>query len=163
MKPKLICDITEHWWSNDGPYEGSRTPNCPNLATYRYREFEHENWGYRCDAHERWLSPNVYLERISPQGRVMTMHYSDNPAHVRADRFRENGKWYDTIVLDMHPYYYAENDHLTPPEAVTLAYRDWQRNEKGAYNPHEPWTIVVLEPYHQFNYPVLITIKVDVE
>jgi hypothetical protein len=72
-------------------------------------------------------------------------HYSDNPGHVRADFFKKSGKWYMTETIDMSDYYFE----LDIYEAVRKALAD-------ANLAKTHFTIVILEPYHQNDYPICI-------
>lgn len=75
------------------------------------------------------------------------MNYSADPGMVRADVFKPDGKWYETIALDMGAYY---NSGIAPHYAVHQALLD-----ANHYKP-EKWIIVVPEPYHVSAYPVLL-------
>jgi hypothetical protein len=72
-------------------------------------------------------------------------HYSDNPGHVRADFFKESGKWYMTETINMEPYY----NELDIFVAVKKALVDSGRGDTTLM-------VVVLEPYHRNAYPVCI-------
>ena len=74
------------------------------------------------------------------------MNFSENTSDVRADRFRESGKWYDTFAIDMTGLY----NHLDPAQAVKVAL-----TKKGIVLA-TGWMIVVLYPYHEHSYPVMI-------
>lgn len=81
-------------------------------------------------------------------------HYSENPGHVQANRFKESGKWYDTFSLDMTLFY----DDIAAPQAVYNALLnkfgiDWVENHPG-------WSVVVLDPYHRNSHPVMIKLGV---
>jgi hypothetical protein len=81
----------------------------------------------------------------------MMTNYSDNPAHVRCDRFKPSGKWYDTFVIDMGPGYLEKNLHCAIAQAILA--REW-----STASFEEPgWYFVVLEPYHHMGgFPVMI-------
>lgn len=72
-------------------------------------------------------------------------HFSDNPGKVRVDYFRPSGKWYMTESHDMSGQYHTTD--------IRQAVEQMLRNA-GRWLPH--FTIVVLEPYHQYAHPVMI-------
>lgn len=75
-------------------------------------------------------------------------HYSNNPETVRADLFKDSGKWYTTVELNMGPYY----DEPLIHDAVRRAYVDnISPNMSGM-------TVVVLEPYHKHSHPVMLKV-----
>lgn len=75
------------------------------------------------------------------------MGYSPHDSQVRADRFKPSGKWYDTRVLEMAPYYNETFLHI----AVEKAYAD-----TSAVPLDEGWSLVVLEPYHRHSHPIML-------
>ena len=81
-------------------------------------------------------------------------HYSSNPGIVRCDVFKADGKWYETIPLDMSEYY---SSTLNPIEAAALAIRDFNHYKIGQ------WSFSIPEPFHKHAYPVLITSNTDPE
>jgi hypothetical protein len=92
-------------------------------------------------------------------------NYSLSPGHVRLDRFKESGKWYDTFELAMDvPFDLGDRkislyNDLGPNEAVIFA---MVQNDFLAtfvaflWDHHNNWHWVVLEPYNQYSYPVLL-------
>jgi hypothetical protein len=90
-------------------------------------------------------------------------HFSENPGHVRVDRFKPNGKWYDTFMVDMTKYWgygSTPKDALIDsmfnssiPSIAKLAERIIWPPPVGS------WYLVCLEPYHQYEYPVMIFLK----
>lgn len=81
------------------------------------------------------------------------MHFSENPDQVRAEFFRDGGKWYMTEALDMADCY----NELTPADAVWKALIN--RARRRGQEISETFHIVVLDPYHQNPYPVMWTIE----
>lgn len=75
------------------------------------------------------------------------MGYSANEGMVRADLFKENGKWSQTYALDMSKYY--EDPDMWA--SIRLLYRD----QVGHQIP-KGWLLVVLEPYHTYSHPVIV-------
>lgn len=73
------------------------------------------------------------------------MGYSIHDSHVRVDRFKERGKWYDTIVINMVNHYEAPclNDCI-------------EKLLKEDGYEMEGWIYVCLEPYHQYSHPVML-------
>lgn len=85
------------------------------------------------------------------------MGYTIKETIVRADRFKANGKWIETLELDMDGYY----DELLVHDAVKAALFDRYniesvdntlRNDRSNF-------IIVLEPHHENSHPVTIWIK----
>lgn len=78
-------------------------------------------------------------------------HYTTNSGMVRVDYFRQSGKWYMTEELDMSGFY----DHgIYPAQAVRAALE-----AKGRLFPH--FHKVVLDPYVESSYPVMIPAEED--
>lgn len=80
------------------------------------------------------------------------MGYTTKESIVRADRFKGSGKYYDTIELDMEGFY----KEASLREAVEKALikqgsmlRSYTKEESDGF-------IVVLNPYHQTDYPVVV-------
>lgn len=72
------------------------------------------------------------------------MGYTSDDSKVRGDVFKESGKWYETIQLNMKGLY----DEALTQDAVRAAFnRDYEGMFKGM-------TLVVLEPYHKHAHPV---------
>lgn len=77
-------------------------------------------------------------------------HYSDRPGHVRVDFFKPgSGKWYMTEMLDMSDEYEAPT--------VFAAVRNALSRTRHGRLAEKRWVIVVLAPYHQNAYPVMLT------
>lgn len=70
-----------------------------------------------------------------------------NPAKVRGDVFKASTKWKATLELDMGGLYSETLIH----QSIALAW------ERFGINPDE--TLVVLEPFHQTAYPIMMTTK----
>lgn len=76
-------------------------------------------------------------------------HFSVFPDQVRADIFREQGKWYETRALNMGELY----DIPSVRDAVQFA---WHRQYGNAH--HGKW-LVVLDPHHKNSYPIMQRIE----
>lgn len=76
-------------------------------------------------------------------------NYSDNPGMVRVDFFKPRGKWYMTEAHDMSEEWYTG----TPADALAKVLSA-SRPESPDFWRH--FTVVCLEPYHRFEYPVMI-------
>jgi ATP-dependent Lon protease len=82
------------------------------------------------------------------------MGYTTNESMVRVDRFKESGKWYDTLEVEMVDEYY---DHWNIFEAVEksidakygVGYVMAWTNQGGSF--------VCLEPCHKHSHPVMLT------
>lgn len=74
------------------------------------------------------------------------MGYTEDSSRVEATFFKTSGKYYTTEVLDMSAVYYYPN---TPIDAVIEALR-----REGNRLPE--MICVVLKPYHNLSYPVMI-------
>lgn len=89
------------------------------------------------------------------------MHYSQNPGHVRCEQFKTNGKWYQTLELDMHQYYWGGGERCPKGarfyllhEAVALALFDKKGYDaESARTENEGWVYTVLDPYHENGFP----------
>lgn len=85
------------------------------------------------------------------------MGFTVNDSMVRGDLFTETGKWKYTITLDMTGLY---NFGPTPYDAVREAF--YTKVVEGINQPKRNtrnfagWKLVVLEPCHEFSYPVLL-------
>lgn len=115
------------------------TPSC------RLRASPDSDWQTKGG---RWCSPaaTFCVSRNPGVPLNRSMNYTLNPGSVRCDIFKPSGKRYDTIALDMSNYY----DAVTANEAVRLALKD-----ANHYQP-EQWLIVVTNPYHHSDIPVLL-------
>jgi hypothetical protein len=74
------------------------------------------------------------------------MGYSHNDSQVRIDHFKLGGKWYSTNALDMVGHY----SDLSPEAAVR------ESIVQDLPYPLDNFIAVVLEPYHQHGYPILL-------
>lgn len=74
-------------------------------------------------------------------------NYSTDPGHVRITWFKASGKYYTEEMLDMNSFYWAKN--FATPVAAVIAAIARGKGIKGM-------TAVVLEPYHEYPYPVMI-------
>lgn len=72
-------------------------------------------------------------------------NYSMNPGRVRVDFFRASGKWYTTHELDMSQVYHYDDI----VNAVSTALIE-------QFGTLPKFNIVVLEPYHVHEHPVMI-------
>lgn len=73
------------------------------------------------------------------------MNYRYEPYIVRADQFKEHGKWYQSLELNMKDFYHIG----ICTEAVMLAFAAQYPNSfQGSW-------IVVLEPYNINAHPVM--------
>jgi len=75
------------------------------------------------------------------------MNYSKNPSHVRVDRFKKSGKWYDTYMIDMCHYYDAIDLFKAVEDCFLTQY---------SYYKLKGFNLVCLEPYHKNSHPVMI-------
>lgn len=80
------------------------------------------------------------------------MNYSENPSSVRVDFFRPSGKWYMTEALDMRDFWTSGPGNMGPADAVRAAL---ERTERGR-GLLESFIVVVIDPYHQYEYPVVL-------
>lgn len=85
------------------------------------------------------------------------MGFTTNDGMVRVDRFKESGKWYDTIEIDMSEHY---ND-LSIFNALEESINEHTAKHWGRDNFVIGWTnqggsFVCLEPYHKHSHPVML-------
>lgn len=74
-------------------------------------------------------------------------HYSNNPAMVRVDFFKESGKWYTTEQMEM----------LGGWDKETLVHDVFIKALGRAFPEHyHEFTAVCLEPYHENAYPLMV-------
>jgi hypothetical protein len=73
-------------------------------------------------------------------------HFSENPGHVRVDRFKPSGKWYDTFTIDM-----SERYRGLLHNQIRLALQ-----EKFGKDDLGDWIYVILDPYHEHSHPQMI-------
>lgn len=73
------------------------------------------------------------------------MGYALEDSKVRVDRFKERGKWYDTIVVDMKDDYRSASIH----DSLQTRLREAGYSMDG-------WIYVCLEPYHMHSHPVML-------
>jgi hypothetical protein len=74
------------------------------------------------------------------------MNYSNNPAMVRVDFFKESGKWYATEQMEWLHY---KGEMLIHDAFI----RSLQAQFNGKYHD---MTAICLEPYHEFAHPVML-------
>ena len=84
--------------------------------------------------------PVFYLSKINNQ---INMHYSEKPGMVKVVEFKKSGKYYQTLQVDMDPYYSTSS----PVEALRLALGSSKRDGMVYFCD---------EPYHQYAYPVCL-------
>jgi hypothetical protein len=78
------------------------------------------------------------------------MGFTMEEGMVRADRFRESGKWYDTFALPMAKVYNEPRTH----EAVHVALNALFAAD-GYPCASEGWFVVVLDPYNMHSHPIV--------
>lgn len=76
------------------------------------------------------------------------MGFIDDPSMVRVDVFKPSGKWYTTIALKW-PVYHADQDHNVRRILIDAVIA---QHGKETFRG---WTVVCLEPYHEYSHPVL--------
>lgn len=74
------------------------------------------------------------------------MGYNAQDSFVRVDRFKPNGKWYDTFAIDMGEFYNDPFIHDALKKAII-----------GAGVNIDGYRIVCLEPYHKYAHPVMLS------
>jgi hypothetical protein len=95
------------------------------------------------------------------------MGFCINPGCVRVDRWKPQGKWYDTWEVDMTPFWNVLFIHSGVAAAIMVALErsDMARDEpKGleSYNPSQWWDVLgswnwtCLKPYHRNSHPVML-------
>lgn len=77
-------------------------------------------------------------------------NYSEDSGSVRFDFFKPSGKWYMTEAIQMSKFY----RYGGPREAAAKAWV--ARCRKLDRLPHDDFTIVVLDPYHELTYPIML-------
>lgn len=75
-------------------------------------------------------------------------NYSDNSGSVKVDFYKPSGKWYMTEAWDMSQYYTTD---ITSIDAVLKMFED-----KGKSEMLNRFIVVVDEPYHQHEVPVML-------
>lgn len=73
------------------------------------------------------------------------MGYAVEDCMVRVDRFKETGKWYDSISLDMEDFYNVDDLHWAVQECL----------RHFGFEIHG-WIYICLEPYHKNAHPVML-------
>lgn len=81
------------------------------------------------------------------------MGYSDNPASVRVDFFKESGKWYCTEAVEWCGY-----DAALIHDAFRDSLRIHLTQEDGRIRLEE-MTAVCLEPYHEHAHPLMMRVR----
>lgn len=103
-------------------------------------------------------------------------NYSKYSSHVRVERFKPGGKWYDTWEVDMTNYWRQDAIKIEELGDITLpgtwaavyfaiinemkklkSYKDY--TPKELYQAFSRWTWVCLEPYHEHVYPIMFVAK----
>lgn len=74
------------------------------------------------------------------------MGYSNNPAMVRVDFFKESGKWYATGEMNWNTY---DNDELI--HAVFIRCLNEQFGDR-----YKEMIAICLKPYHVHSHPLMI-------
>jgi len=80
------------------------------------------------------------------------MGFSIHDSHVRVDRFKESGKWYDTLEVDMSGVW----DHWNIAEALTIAIDEAFGGNYVAGWIAQGGSFVCLEPSHKHAHPVML-------
>jgi len=80
------------------------------------------------------------------------MHYSDNPAMVRVDFFKDSGKWYTTEEMKWDRYRTNEKDG-SYEDIVETFKRCLREQFKGHY---QGMIAICLEPYHEHAHPLMV-------
>ena len=76
-------------------------------------------------------------------------HFSQKPGMVRVDIFKESGKWYDTLELDMDKQYNTLLIHDAINNAMAIQHPQWTHGKNAGFH------VVVLDPYHKNSHPVM--------
>lgn len=87
------------------------------------------------------------------------MGFSVKPHIVRGDLFRHNyNGWSQSVAIDMTRYH----DHDDMREAILLAFNSTPAQILGVTHSAKPggttYRLVVLEPYHKYSTPVIMSI-----
>jgi hypothetical protein len=78
-------------------------------------------------------------------------HYSDRPGHCRVDFFKPSGKWYTTEAVDFDDFYHEPLIHDAFHKALKKHFNGMSRLAG--------MTAVCLEPYHEHEHPLMVTVK----
>jgi hypothetical protein len=73
------------------------------------------------------------------------MGYCIHASVVRVDRFKQRGKWYESIAVDMSEYYNHPDIHDALRRCLA----------RDGY-VIDDWTWVCLEPYHKHSHPIML-------
>jgi hypothetical protein len=79
-------------------------------------------------------------------------NYSENSGSVKVDFYKPSGKWYMTEAWDMSKYYTVG---FTSTDAVIQMFED-----KGKRDMLDRFIVVVDEPYHEQEVPVMLVPEV---
>ena len=82
------------------------------------------------------------------------MGYTIHSSHVRVDRFKESGKWYDTLEVDMEDHYYDNIIQDALRRSINESYSHVNNFVDGWLA--QGGSFVCLEPYHQNSHPVML-------
>lgn len=85
-------------------------------------------------------------------------HYSDHPGHVRCEQFKQGGKWYQTLQIDMTHLWHNHpgGDEQKPFRLIHDAVRTAIETHLGRPIQGDGFIYVVLEPYHEAAYPIML-------
>lgn len=83
------------------------------------------------------------------------MGYIESESHVRVDIFKDSGKWYTTISIDMNKVYNEPFIH----DALKKCLEDtnWKPAENKDFS--NGWFAVCLEPYHINSFPIVVWLR----
>jgi len=91
------------------------------------------------------------------------MGFNINEGVVRGDLFKKSGKWVHTVAIDMSEFYDETFVYVAVRKAVRKTPPDILGVSSSATQPGCGYYLVVLEPYHEHSYPVMLNLDVDVE
>ena len=82
------------------------------------------------------------------------MGYTTNDYHVRVDRFKESGKWYDTLEVDMENHYYDLDIYKALASSINESYSHVNNFVDGWLA--QGGSFVCLEPCHKNAFPIML-------
>lgn len=83
------------------------------------------------------------------------MGYTNNPAMVRVDFFKESGKWSTTEAVKWTGAYFGGPNRFDYPHArIHDAFRQSLADHLGDSRRLAGMLAVCLEPYHEFAHPI---------
>jgi hypothetical protein len=82
-------------------------------------------------------------------------HFSANEAHCRVDFFKETGKWYATEMLDFSDLSTTAWKTQSPVETIK------ELLQKQFSNRYSGMWAVVLQPYVNLSFPVMVRMPTD--